>query len=99
MDKIMYLTLRLLATYRFFAVSGFEMEFMDLKYGLQAIAELHKHLGMFRFSYNFHFIGLSYGTSGAHTFTLGLSVPNQQVFSMRGLPSIVSQVLVVFSEQ
>jgi hypothetical protein len=33
-----------------------ETEFVDLQYGLQALTELHKHLGMFRFSHNFFFV-------------------------------------------
>jgi acetyl-CoA carboxylase/biotin carboxylase 1 len=34
-----------------------QMEFLDLQYGRQALPEIRKHLGMFRFSYNFRFIG------------------------------------------
>jgi hypothetical protein len=54
------LAVSLLAYYKFFAVSGNETEFLDLQLGLQALAELHKHLGMSRFSCNLCVFGLYY---------------------------------------
>jgi hypothetical protein len=54
--------------YKFFCSLCNETEFLDLQYGLQAITELHKHLGMCRFSHNlcFFLFLLSYDTSFLH---------------------------------
>jgi len=43
-----------------------ETEFLDLQHGIQALAELNKHLGMSRFSHNLCYFGLSYATSFLH---------------------------------
>jgi Biotin carboxylase len=51
-NKNELLTISLLACCKFFAVSGIETEFLNLQYSLQALPELHKHLGMSRFSCN-----------------------------------------------